>query len=68
MLNVRIEDVIMYIMSMSHLGEKLDHVPEHPAPGVQLGVELQQPGVLHGQHVVQRDVRVYAGLARSTWL
>ena len=53
---------------MPHLGEELDHVPEHPAPGVQLGVELQQPGVLPGQHVVQRDVRVYAGLAWSTWL
>ena len=29
---------------MFHLGEELDHVSEHPAPGVQLGVELQQPG------------------------
>ena len=53
---------------MYHLGEELDHVSEHPAPGVQLGVELQQPGVLPGQYVVQRDVRVNAGLTRSTWL
>ena len=49
-------------LSITNLCKKLGHVPEGPDPGVEVGVQGEEAGVLPGQHVVQGEVGLHLQL------